>query len=109
MKILNLDELAKTTRTITLGGKEHEVIEMTVGNFIETSKAAELLESDKASLPVQMEESIKMVIRSVPSLTDEQLRKLSLEKLATILKFLRGELDPVTTSNATEGQEPGKQ
>lgn len=110
MKFLNLDELAKTNRTITLAGEQHEVVEMTVENFIETTKAAEKLEKADPTFGDQMEASIDMIVRSVPTLDAPTLRKLSLEQLTMVLKFLRGDLDEKIAASAapTGADAPGK-
>lgn len=104
MKVLNLDVFAKANRTITLAGKTYQVVEMTVENFIETTKAAEKLGSD-ASFVQQVEATILMIERSVPELDSAILKQLSLEQLTTIIKFVRGDLDEVA---AAEGTEEGK-
>lgn len=109
MKTLNLDALAKSNRTLTLNGKTHDVLEMTVENFIETTKAADELGED-ASISVQMEATIKMISRSVPTVESTELRKLTLEQLTTIVKYVRGDFDKTDeteTPAPTEG-EPGK-
>lgn len=109
MKTLNLDALAKTNRTITLGGKEYVVEEMTVENFIETTKAAEKL-GDNATFIEQMEAAIEMILRSVPTIERDVLKKLSLEQLTTIVKFVRGDLDgtEAPAQPQAEGEQPGK-
>lgn len=106
MKTLNLDALAKTNRTLTLGGVDYEVVEMTVENFIETTKAAQKL-GDSAGVVEQMEAAIDMILRSIPSMDKGVLGKLSLEQLTTIVKFVRGELDE-KEAPAAEGAAEGK-
>lgn len=110
MKTLNLDVLAKANRTITLGGKTYEVVEMTVENFIETTKAAERL-GDDSTFVDQVEATIEMILRSVPSIERDTLKKLSLEQLTTIVKFIRGDMDGEDSgedSGEGEGEQPGK-
>lgn len=98
MKILNLDSLAKTIRTFTLGGEEYPVEEMTVENFIETTKQANEIQKmgEDATFSDQLEATVKMIQRSVPTCPTEKLRRLSIEQLVTVSKFLRGELDDQT-------------
>ena len=108
MKTLNLDALAKTNRTITLGGRDYAVEEMTVENFIETTKAAEKLGSD-ASLVDQMSAAVEMILRTVPSIERDVLLKLSLDKLTTIVQFVRGDFDVAEPAPVpVEGEKPGK-
>lgn len=92
MKLLNIDELSKVTRTLTIGGVEHPVIDMSVENFIETQKEAEKLEKSDSTV-THIEASVRMIVRAVPTLTEDQLKKLSLTQLGMILKFINGELD----------------
>lgn len=88
-KILNIDSFAKDERSIKLGGVDYPIVEMTVGNFIETTLEAEKL--GEASISDQVEGSIKMILRSVPTLTDQVLRGIKLEHLQTIIAFIRGD------------------
>jgi len=107
MKTLNLDSLSKSKRTLTLNGEQYEVEEMTVENFIETTKEAAALEAnDKSTFADQLEAAIAMIQRSVPSCPAKSLRKLSIEQLVTISKFLRGEMDDEVAESAdAEGGE----
>lgn len=109
MKFLNLDELAPTNRTITLKGKDYPVQEMTVENFIETTKAGEKMEAEKAPISEQVSQSVAMILRYSPTIPREDLVKLPMAKLTTIMKFIRGDLDEEAKPVAVEGQEPGKQ
>lgn len=108
MKVLNLDDLAKTNRSLTLGGVTYEVEEMTVENFIETTKAAEKLEKEDGSIVNQVSATIDLIVRSIPTIKTETLRKLPLEQLSTIVKFIRGDLDEKETVPAAEGEVSGK-
>jgi hypothetical protein len=90
-KILNIDTLSSDQRTIVLGGVEHEVLEMSVENFIATTKQAELLQSTDAALTAQVESAIDLIQRSVPSAPRETLLKLKLRHLQTIVAFVRGD------------------
>lgn len=107
MKTLNIEALAATNRTLTIGGKEYPVVEMTVENFIETTKAAEKLGTNPTYME-QVEATIEMIMRSVPSLSREVLLKLSLEHLSTIVKFIRGDMDEQAQPAQAEGNTEGK-
>ena len=111
MKVLNLDALAATKRTITLGGETYAVQEMTVENFIETTRAAERLEAAGAQIPLsdQVEATIESIQRSVPDCPKAVLRRLTLTQLSTVGKFLRGELDGEEAKEpSAEGDAEGK-
>lgn len=90
-KILNLDKLApKEVRELHIAGKVYEVKEMSVEDFIESSRMAEKLEGE-TSFAVQMEASVTLIKRAVPSIDESLLKSLSLEQLAAVAKFVRGE------------------
>lgn len=94
MKTLNLDALAKVTRTFTLGGETYPVEDMTVENFIETTKQADALAALKnPSFADQLGATIAMIERSVPTCPIEKLNRLTIEQLVMVSKYLRGELD----------------
>lgn len=91
MKILNLEKLsASEERVLKVGDKEYPVSPMTVSNFIETTRAAEKLESE-TSVVAQVEATVEMVLRSVPTITRDVLDQLSLEQLQAIVAFVRGD------------------
>ena len=104
MKVLNLDSLARTVRTLTIAGVDYEVQEMTVENFIETDKAAAKLKKD-APLHEQIDASINMILRSIPTLTEADLKRRPLAQLSTILKFINGELDEAKSEPEQNGEE----
>ena len=92
MKVLNLDRLVtKNQRELVLGGVAHVINDMTVENFIETTKAAEKIES--AGMAEQIAATVEMVLRSVPTLKDSELKGMSLDNLRTIVSFVRGDDD----------------
>lgn len=102
MKVLNLDKVGKKEqRKLVLNGKTHEVMEMTVENFIETTRAAESIENE-TSLATQVEATVEMVLRSVPTATRADLNGMSLEDLQTIVAFVRGdEIEGVEITDET--------
>ena len=92
MKTLNIDALAKANRTLTLKGITYDVPEMSVENFIETSRAQEAL-GENPTIAQQIEEGVALIRRFVPDVPEAVLRKLPLESLTTIINFVRGDLD----------------
>lgn len=108
MKVLNLDKLTtKEERKLVLGGVSHPVQAMTVSNFIETTKAAERIAAED-SLAVQIEATVEMIIRSVPTVSEATLKALSLVDLQTIVAFVRGDdIDGVETEESQEGTPAG--
>lgn len=90
-KILNIDTLSSDPRTFVLDGVEHEVLEMSVENFIATTKQAEMLQNTDAALTAQVEAAVDLIQRSVPTVSRESLFKLKLRHLQTIVAFVRGD------------------
>lgn len=105
MKVLNLDKLTKKEgRELVIFGKTYPVDGMTVANFIETTRVAEQLASE-VSLVKQVEATIDMISRSVPSIDRADLAKLELEQLQAIVRFIRGdEVEGVESREAAAGE-----
>ena len=101
MKVLNLDKLTTNEgRELVIFGKTYKVDGMTVANFIETTLAAEQL-ANEPSLVKQVEATIDMISRSVPSIDRADLAKLELPQLQAIVSFIRGdEVEGVETREA---------
>lgn len=106
-KILNLDALsAKTeTRELIINGVSHAIKEMTVQNFIETTRAAAKLSDSPVS--DQIEATIEMLVRSIPTLKSEDLKAFDLIALGKIVSFVRGE-DEGDAPVEPVGDEAGK-
>jgi hypothetical protein len=92
MKALNLDQLAKVERTLTIEGVEHSVMEMTVGNFIETSAESKRLLNIKDPAE-QLKATVALIQRSVPSLNPDTLHRMSFDKLHMVVQFIQGSMD----------------
>lgn len=108
MKVLNLDKIGKKEqRTLNIGGTAYLVNEMTVANFIETTRAAEKI-TVETSLAEQIEATIAMILRSVPTISQEVLNVLTLEQLQTIVAFVRGdEVEGAESDAPQEGTPAG--
>ena len=92
MKILNIESItSEVARTITLKGVSHPVIEMTVENFVDTTKHAERLEKENASIVEQIEATAESILRSVPTLDRKEIYAMSLKQLGVIYRFISGE------------------
>ncbi|WKZ86344.1 hypothetical protein N5B55_05160 [Ralstonia pickettii] len=92
-KILNLDKLSgNDERELNIGGKAYPVKPMSVEDFIETTLTAERLEGEK-SIAKQIQATVKLIKRSVPTIDEQTLLQLSLEQLRAVTAFVRGE-DP---------------
>lgn len=91
MKVLNLDKfVGSEKRQLVIAGKTFPVDEMSVDNFIQTTKAAEALK-DETDVSVQIEATIEMILRTVPTMVFADLAGLSLVQLQAIVAFVRGD------------------
>lgn len=98
MKTINLDEFAAEKRTITLNGKEHEVREMTVTDFVEASVEADKIEADGVrGVRENAEDTIMHLHRAIPTLAVEELRRLSVAQMSVLLAFVNGSLQAEMT------------
>jgi hypothetical protein len=97
MDILNIDALASPKRQVNIFGAKHDVLELSVQDFIDNLTAANKLEAAKLSGPDEVIEgmrlSMDMIKRSVPSLSEAEVRRLNPVQIGVLLQFIRGELD----------------
>jgi hypothetical protein len=112
MKVLNIDELApQPVKSLTLKGVEYPVPEMTVDNFLLTSKAAEDMKNAGANAREQIEETIKMIVRSLEIAKSDSrheklvtaLRTLSITQLGVVVRFIQEDYDPADDKESAEG------
>lgn len=102
-KLLNLNQLsAKETREVQIGDKTYIVREMSVEDFIETTRVAEAMESE-TSYAKQLSATIELIQRSIPDINTAVLMSLSLEQLKGLAAFTRGE-SPESIVGAHEAQ-----
>lgn len=107
MKILNIDKLApKEDRQLVIFGTSYEVKGLDVGGFLATTLAAEELANEK-SLVKQIEATIDMIIRAVPTVERDVLRQLTLEQLQGVVSFVRGD-DVAEAESAAAPEEGGE-
>jgi hypothetical protein len=94
-KILNIDEYVPAgtaeQRVLSVKGREHPILEMTIENFLVTTKEARRLEQSSAPVDEQIEATIEMIRRYVPTLAREDLIGYSLPKLSVMVAFVRGD------------------
>jgi len=92
MKILNLNKIApQSTHRIVLNDVSHAILPMTVENFVLTTAKVEELNQNNASYAEQVESTVDMILRSIPTLTRDELMDRSLDELNTVAAFVRGE------------------
>jgi hypothetical protein len=90
-KFLNLDEVAAPQKTVKIAGNEYQVIDMTVENFIETTRLSQ--SGIEVTADVQFEQAVKMLSRYIPDAPEAVLRGLTFQKLEVLMKFVTGELE----------------
>ena len=107
MKVLTLDKLStKGTRKLLLNGKHYDVLPMSVGNFVETTLAAErMVERGDTSITAELQEAIAMIRRSVPDAPLEDLQGMELHQLKLIVEFVKGD-DVAGVEVSEAGEDP---
>ena len=94
MKILNLDSFAKENRVLTIDGIQHKMKEMSVEDYIDlNNKAEQMDEAESQSTVTSVEFMMESISKIFPTATKEILVKRSMNELAYISSFARGELD----------------
>lgn len=92
-KLLNLDQLnAKEVREVQIAGTTYQIKDMSVEDFIETTRVAEEMEQE-TSYAKQLQATVKLIKRAIPSIDEGVLMQLSLDQLRALTAFIRGE-DP---------------
>lgn len=116
MKVLNLDSLAKPKKTVTLFGTQYIVKEMTVADFIEVAQAAADYEQGDEDAPItpkvlldRFQNSLNAVKRALPDVPDEVLRRMTVEQMGVLNRFLRDEFADEEGELVSEEKQEGKQ
>ena len=94
-QFLNLDEFeTKIDKRVVLKGNTHNFVPPSVGDFIEQLKEMEEY-AKKTEVPVSeyMEHMVGVVKRAFPTITDDDLKTLSMPKLKKLTDFVRGETE----------------
>lgn len=101
-KLLNLNQLnAKETREVQIGERVYAIKEMSVEDFIETTRVAEQMEAE-TSYAKQIAATVELIQRSIPTIDRIVLMTLSLEQLRALTAFIRGEDAEKIIAAATE-------
>ncbi len=94
MKTLNLDSLAVVKRSVTLNDVDHPVKDMSVEDFIAAQLEAKKLDGlTEVTIVDNLEASIAHLTRVIPSLTETQLRTLSMPQVLALVQFVNGTLE----------------
>ena len=91
---IDLDEVSPATDvTVRLNGAQHKLVPISVEDFIantrDQAQLGEISDSDPAAVEKNLNLIIKMLVRSFPTLTEDDLRKIQLSKLWKLLEFAR--------------------
>lgn len=102
-KLLNLDDLPTELieRSIVLNGKKHDMQPLEVGAFVDMRRlGAELEKSEDAGKGI---DATILVIRSVfPTITEDELRKITFAKLNAIMDFLNKRGEEIVAAATTD-------
>lgn len=111
MKVLNLDEISKVTRQVTIKGATYDICEMSVDGFVDYTKYAKELtdKGDKLTAEDNLSLMVKTISVAIPDAPKDVLAKLSILQLTTLVEFINGQLDADATAAAgAEGGEAKK-
>src|SRR5210317_2563167 len=90
VKFLDLDALAtKEIIRIKLNGKDHEMKQMTVEDFVWATKEAEIRDGDETDPSKMINMMIEVLGRQFPTIEDQEFRSMGFDKLAALLDFTR--------------------
>ena len=110
MELLNLDDLAKVVRKVTVDGTDHDVVEMDVEGMIESVKRSKELDKMDPESAEHFEASIAFIHRAIPSLAPERIKKLKLRQIDALSKFITANVEEeVQKGVQAQGEAPGKQ
>ncbi|WP_028449706.1 hypothetical protein [Chitinibacter tainanensis] len=115
MELLNIDELMPPERYLRFKGVNYEVKSFTLADFLRGKQEGDRLQEvamtgDTKSM---IEEMIKVVQKSVPSMPIDVLESMTLNELTIVTQFVRGvtveELEAQIKADVSEDQEQGAQ
>lgn len=90
MKFLNLDKFTpETGRVLKVDGIDHPIHGIGVGAFIDTNIAVKHMDANDPA--AQLNFTVDIILRLVPTLKREQLARYTLLQLNQIAEFVRGE------------------
>jgi hypothetical protein len=93
INILDLDKFETADRFVSLRGEKYKVLSFDVKQFIQYCKDAKELEkkskeAGEESMIEVTQESIDLVKKMIPTITDEVIGSLNLTQLGLIIKFI---------------------
>lgn len=85
-ELLNLDELAKDRKFITLDDQKHEVVGDTVETFVERARRSKE-RPETSDMSQQFVYLVELVHDAIPSVPKERLMKLTLGQLDAVVAY----------------------
>ena len=87
--MLNLDAVPSTSTetVITLDGEEHQMTQMSVGDFIDSAKLALKITGEDPLAEFDL--AVGMVTKSFPTINKKRLRSLTMDQLHAMIDFIR--------------------
>lgn len=86
--ILNLDDIApqKVEKVIKLGGAEHQMQTLSVGDFIE--QAQKMKEVEEGNFEQELDFFLAMIGKAFPTITKEMIQGLSMSQIEALMMFI---------------------
>jgi hypothetical protein len=89
-KILNIDAIGTPeSRVLEIAGVQYVVRPMSVEDYVLNSEDAEAIRKE-ANLLESIQRTMKMVRRAIPGLSEDVLKKQTMDRLQAIVAFIRG-------------------
>jgi hypothetical protein len=88
---LDLDAVAPIEKTFKFKGKTHEILPISVEDFIRNAKRAREGDTQDLGVDQQVALMVELIAPSVPTLPVTELRKMSVKQLNALLAFIRTE------------------
>jgi hypothetical protein len=90
MKILNLDKISPAAeRILELDGKKHDVLPVSVGNFLSINDL--VVKMAEATPAEQLNMIVDSIVTQVPTVSRDRLLEFDLVTVNTIAAYVRGE------------------
>lgn len=87
-KLLNLDDFVPDVKVIKLQGVDHEMVELTVEQYLGKLREAQKVKDEDLTVDQQIDRTIEMIREAFPTIPVEALKALSLTKLTILLDFM---------------------
>ncbi|AMB48261.1 hypothetical protein [Methylobacterium sp. AMS5] len=91
---------------VKLGGKEHELVPVTVESFVANTKLLQKLGAQDGDLEAEVNTVIEVILRAFPTMTDKMLRAMPLANLNKLMAAAQNDDGTKAVQNAVAKEAP---